>query len=252
MKKIILTTVLGISMLSLAACSKPVDNPDLPENPSIIEDENNNQQEPSTPVDNPNNETNENEPVQKPEEPAQKPEEPAQKPEEPAQKPEEPVQKPEEPVQKPESTVSIQTIRDTVAQAYGENYLPSYALSDMELKEIYGVDNAWVEEFSAEMPMMSAQVDTFIAVKAKNGNVSNVESALKNYRDYLVNSTMQYPINIPKIQASTVYTKGDYVFFIMLGTIPQDIMFGEDEEAAIKAYVESNKIALDTIDSLIK
>ena len=37
--------------------------------------------------------------------------------------------------------------------------------------------------------MISAHVDTFIAIKAKEGKGEEVEKALTSYRDYLINDS---------------------------------------------------------------
>ena len=71
----------------------------------------------------------------------------------------------EEQVKQPE----LSEVAEAVKEKYGEDYLPSMPLEADMLKEIYGVNMDDVEEFVAEAPMMSAHVDTFIAMKAKEG-----------------------------------------------------------------------------------
>lgn len=63
---------------------------------------------------------------------------------------------------------------------------------------------------------------------------------------------MQYPMNIPKVQASRVYVKDNYVFFIMLGFIDSSLEETENEEQLIEAYKTENKKAVDTINALFK
>ena len=57
-------------------------------------------------------------------------------------------------------------------------------------------------------------------------------------------------MNLLKIQASKVETVGDYVFFVMLGTI-DEMAYTEDSDM-IKAYEEQNQIALDIIKKEIE
>lgn len=152
--------------------------------------------------------------------------------------------------QKVDNTVTIDAIHTAIKEAYGENYLPSMLLSEDEIKALYGVEAEWCEEMLAEIPMISANVDTLIAIKAVDGRVGDVESALKNYKEYLENDSFQYPSNIPKIQASTVITRGNYVFFIMLGNLDMEMMDAPEDEQ-IKAYTEMNQTAIDTIDGLL-
>ena len=91
-------------------------------------------------------------------------------------------------------------------------------------------------------------VDTFIAVHPTEGNEQNVEDALNAYRDNLVNNSMQYPANQVKVEASRVETVGDYVFFLMLGSIDLEI---EDEAEMLTAYQEQNQIAVDAIKEVL-
>ena len=105
------------------------------------------------------------------------------------------------------------------------------------------------EEAIAEISMMSVHVDTFVAIKAKEGQADAVEQKLTEYREYLLNDTLQYPMNIPKIQASQVVREGDYVFFVQLGHVENDML---DEDELLKKYQESNQLAVDAIQEQFK
>ncbi len=98
------------------------------------------------------------------------------------------------------------------------NYLPTKAIEKEELTEVYGINADDIDAFIAEASEMSTHVDTFIAVKAKEGKGEDVEKALTAYRETLVKDTMQYPMNVAKINASKVIRDGDYVFFSLLGS----------------------------------
>lgn len=108
---------------------------------------------------------------------------------------------------------------EAVKKAMGENYIPSAPIDATQLSEVYGVSEELIENVIAEGPMISVNVDTFIAVKAKEGKGEDVEKALNAYRDVLVADTMQYPMNLAKIQASKVIRDGDYVYFTLVGGI---------------------------------
>ncbi|MEG2857500.1 MAG: DUF4358 domain-containing protein, partial [Clostridia bacterium] len=99
------------------------------------------------------------------------------------------------------------------------------------------VSSSDIVEFIAEQPMISANIDTFIAIKAKSGAGARVESALRKYKASLTSpEACMYPSNIPKAQASQVVRHGDYVFFIMLGASnPRD----EVDETAQLAFAKS-------------
>ena len=148
------------------------------------------------------------------------------------------------------ANVPITDIVEAVKTAYGENYVANMELDATMLEELYGVKPEMYTEVYGAMPMMSAQVDTFIAVRAAEGQADAVEAALNGYRDYLVADTFQYPMNLPKIAGSKVYRNGDYVFFIMLGTMPMEVIDQGDEAAKAHAE-EQNQIAIDTINGLL-
>lgn len=125
----------------------------------------------------------------------------------------------------------VQGIKDE----YGDDYIPSMKMDDQMFADATGVNMDNVEKYYAETPMISAQVDTFIAVQAKEGKGEEVEKELNAYRDRLVNDTMQYPMNVAKVQSSEVVRHGDYVYFVMLGK------FNEDENADDKSALEFAK-----------
>lgn len=171
-------------------------------------------------------------------------------PEEPSSSVEEtPVTPEETPEETPAGEVDakLTELHNNLKDAYGENYLPSMPLDETMLAEVIGVDMANVESFIAEMPMMSAHVDTFIGIKAKEGKADAVEADLNAYRDNVVNNSMQYPMNEEKVKASEVVRKGDYVFFVMLGQIPDETI--TDTATFAK---EQMQIGLDKIEELFK
>ena len=140
-----------------------------------------------------------------------------------------------------EKEISLEEIHNAVKEVYGENYLPEMP---MEINDVLNISSDLYEEAIAETPMISAHVDTFIAIKAKEGKGEEVEKALTSYRDYLINDSLQYPMNVPKVNASSVLREGDYVFFVMLGQIKDDMA---EEEDMLKQAQESNQLAIDAI-----
>ena len=57
----------------------------------------------------------------------------------------------------------------------------------------------------ADIPMMSAHVDTFVAVETAEGKEEVVFDALSKYKAELESDSMMYPMNLLKVQASKVY-----------------------------------------------
>ncbi len=145
--------------------------------------------------------------------------------------------------------VALEDIHTAVRELLGENYLPSMPLDNEYLKETYGIQPEWIENFIAEIPMISFHVDTFIAIKAVDGQADNVEKALNDYCAYVKENSLQYPANVPKVNASRVYRAGNYVFYIMLGVIPEEYM--DDENGAYNFSVQSNENVIAKINELL-
>ena len=148
-------------------------------------------------------------------------------------------------------TVDLEKVHQAVKDVYGENYIPSAANDAQALNDIFGVPADLYEEFIAEGPMISVHVDTFVAIRAKEGKGGDVEKLLGDYRTRLVEDSMQYPMNISKVQASEVVRHGDYVFFVMLGTASEEAQ-EQGEEAALQSAQEENKKAVDAINAFFE
>lgn len=141
----------------------------------------------------------------------------------------------------------LQNIRQALVEVMGENYWPNTEITPEYLEE-YGLTADMYEDFYGEMPMISTNVDTVIVVHAKEERVAAVEEVLHNYREKLVNDTMQYPMNVGKIQASRIETFGNYICFVQLGADTTEF-YGEDgdEEAVIKHCQEQNELAIEAL-----
>ncbi len=143
--------------------------------------------------------------------------------------------------------VSLRGIADEIKEAYGEDYIPNMEFDEVFIKDTLGLSPDDYEEIIAEGPMVSLHIDNLIAIKAKEGKADAVEKALNDYRSYLINDTVMYPMNAIKIQASEVIRHGDYVFFSCLGVM--DAEDGEEEEDLLKKAKEKNKIAVGIINN---
>lgn len=148
-------------------------------------------------------------------------------------------------VVKKAKTGQVKAIHEAVKTEFGEGYMPNRPIDATNLQERFGVNPDDVLEYVADEPMISVHIDNFIAIEAKEGKVDAVKTALETYQKNLMDDTMQYPANIPKIQSSEVKVVDNYVFFIMLANPMafDEIDFeGEDSE----------KIELDTAKSEVK
>ncbi len=108
-------------------------------------------------------------------------------------------------------------LRAAAVEVLGDNYWPDMMLDADIMEARFGLTADMYEDYMAEMPMISNHVDTLVVVKAKADQVEAVENALNTYRDVQINDSLQYPMNMGKIQASCVETIGDYVLFVQLG-----------------------------------
>lgn len=146
--------------------------------------------------------------------------------------------------------LTVEEIAKAVKKAYGDSYIPNMTIDTQTLAEQYGITEDMYDEVYAEGPMLSFQIDTFIAVKAKDGKVDKVKKAMENYKEYLVKESMQYPMNASKLPAIQIYNFDNYVFFSMLVTPPEET--GETEEEILEGAKAQNQIAYDTIQGLFK
>lgn len=145
-----------------------------------------------------------------------------------------------------QAQVALTEIHDAVKEAYGEDYIPEMACDAELLETLFGIKGELYEEFIAEMPMMSAHTDQFVAIKAKEGKAEEVEQLLQTYQDNLLENSFQYPINQGKVEGATLYRNGNYVFYFILGGYPED---GSDVDS--QKAKELNQTAIDAIEKLL-
>lgn len=131
-----------------------------------------------------------------------------------------------------ESEGTVGKIADKIIAAYGDNYMPNMDIPTEMLQSLVGLEPDSYTEIFAQQPMISAHPDILIIAKAASGKTDEVKSKLEKYQDYLVNESMQYPMNVAKVNASKIVSNGDYVAFILLGAINENEDSSEEEQAA--------------------
>lgn len=146
--------------------------------------------------------------------------------------------------------VTLAEVKTALTDALGEDYWPQAEVPADMLGTLYGITEDMYEEYLAETPMISVNVDTLIIIKAKEDKVADVEAALTAYRETLVNDTMQYPMNVGKIQASRIATFGQYVCFVQLGA-DTTAESENGEEAVIEKCQQANEMALEIIENTL-
>lgn len=146
--------------------------------------------------------------------------------------------------------ISMEELRSAVVDVLAENYWPDTTIDAISLEEIYGIKPDMYEDYFAECPMISVNVDTLIIVKAKSDQVENVKNTLEEYRERNISENMNYPMNLGKIQASRIEVFDNYVCFVQLGadtTAAMDV----SEEAVVDQCLEENERALDAIEKAL-
>lgn len=148
--------------------------------------------------------------------------------------------------------VDIDEIHEKIKEEFGEDYIPDREMELEELENLTGVKEEDIDEYIAESPMISVNIDTFIAIEAEDGKGDSVEEALESYRTNIVENSMMYPMNQAKASAAKVVRHGDYIFFLMIGkyddrediTEEEALEFAEDEiqraEDIIDSFFEQN------------
>lgn len=140
----------------------------------------------------------------------------------------------------------MEGLKAAVVEELGESYWPNMALLPDMLEMTFGLTADLYEDYMAEMPMISANVDTLLIVRAKDDKVEAVRSALEAYRDVQINDAIQYPMNVGKVQASRIETIGNYVLFVQLGADTQEAA-EEGDEAVISMCQAVNDSVIEII-----
>ncbi|MBP3594701.1 MAG: DUF4358 domain-containing protein [Lachnospiraceae bacterium] len=86
------------------------------------------------------------------------------------------------------------------------------------MSDVLGLDSSWYDVAIVEIPMFSTNVDMFALIHPTEGNFENVETAIKNYQDFVINDSFQYPMNVEKVKKCKAEAIGDYMFFILLNS----------------------------------
>lgn len=132
---------------------------------------------------------------------------------------------------------------EAVKEAYGDFYIPSRVVPGDVLENQYGVNLDDVEDYIAEAALMTTHVDLFIGIKAKRGSEIEIADALNRYRIMMLDTYSGDSAKRAKIEASTVSTFGNYVFFMVLGQNSDAVI--SDENAFLReAERESRKAEL--------
>lgn len=128
------------------------------------------------------------------------------------------------------STLSAKGLRDAIAKAYGENYLPDQAMDAEMIESEFGLTKDMYDEVVAEAPLIGFHPDRLVIVKPKKGKEANVKRALEDALLVMKEQQMQYPVNVAKVNAGKVLEKDGYYCFMILGQT--DDTSENDDDAA--------------------
>ena len=145
------------------------------------------------------------------------------------------------------ASVDINKVHEKVKEDLGQDYIPSMELGMNELVNLTEIDSNLIEDFIAEVPMMSTHIDTFIAIQAVEGKGEEVETSLQEYYAFLNDSILNYPMNLAKVKTAKVTRHGDYVFFTMLGDF--DDLNDSESAAGLDFAEKENQRAVDSINT---
>ena len=145
----------------------------------------------------------------------------------------------------------LDDIFSAIHEAYGENYLAISPMTTEYIEAAYGLSPDLYDEVRGEMAAIIVHPDEVIIVKAKPGKAEDVEKALIAVMENRKADTLQYPMNIPKTEASQVIRNGDYVAYVLLGAPMQNVGLIDENSSKEHFEAEAQK-AIDAINSFFK
>lgn len=149
-------------------------------------------------------------------------------------------------------TEQMESVKTAVTDLLDEDYWPNMPLMPDMLESLLGISPDMYEDYFAEMPMISTNVDTLIMIKAVEGQADTVEDILLAYHDDNVNNTMQYPQNVGKIRASRVERIGNYVIFSQLGADTTAVSEEGDQDVIIAHCLKVNDLVIEVISNVVE
>ena len=136
------------------------------------------------------------------------------------------------------SEKSAQGLRDAIAKAYGDNYLPDQTMDADMLESEFGLKKDMYDEVVAEAPVIGFHPDRLVIVKPAKGKEADVKRALEDTLIVMKEQQMQYPVNVAKVNAGRVLEKDGYYCFMILGDT--DDTSENDDDAAKFAEEQIN------------
>lgn len=140
----------------------------------------------------------------------------------------------------------LSAFRDTLRDVYGDKYYPDTEMTEDEIRDELGLTDDLYEEVYAERTAQKAHPDTFIAVKVKDGKTEAVKEKLEAYKSQLKEDE-DFSANADKLDAAQIYDNGDYVFFVLLGDVDDNV----SSEGVAEAFGNEIQKGIDAIQKAL-
>ena len=141
----------------------------------------------------------------------------------------------------------MRELRKSVMEMLGENYWPNALYTAEEFEELTGITGKMYHSFLAEYEHTEAGTDMMILVEAKEEEVTNVELLLDQYREKLLKTYENQPINHAKVEASRIEVIDNYICFVQLGA-DTSVLKNADEDTLVSFCQNQNEQALDILE----
>ncbi len=97
-------------------------------------------------------------------------------------------------------------------------------LDETTLKDTFGIDPEWVEEYYGEYAAANTSADHLLAFKVKKGHMEEVRKALETRREAIIQGFEESLVaELDKARNATIVEKGDYLFFVIAGDAGADL-----------------------------
>jgi hypothetical protein len=127
--------------------------------------------------------------------------------------------------------VSAETIFNAIKSAYGDKFMANVPMISEDYENVFGLTPDMYTEITGGMPAVTIHVDRVLVVKAADGKLKDIETALTAAKENFVKDTLQYPVNIAKVNAAKIVTKGNYAAFIMAGDVDERTDVTDEDKA---------------------
>ncbi len=146
---------------------------------------------------------------------------------------------------------TLQSVLEAVDGKFAEKYGTDYSavmmgmpIDDTYLSDFLALDSSTYDEYAGSVSMSMTNSDAFFVVKAKEGQLETVQQALDKRLSDIKAQYEFYPVNgsYDRAMAGEVYTKGNYVFLIVVGVM-------DDTAEETPDFSDDVQMTKETIDS---